>query len=68
MGERAGDRGGHDLVGLGRDGDRRRDADEMSSGVIRNPPPTPNNPERKPTPPPNPKSSATLTETSAMGR
>jgi hypothetical protein len=38
------------------------------SGVIRNPPPTPNNPDRSPTSPPSPNRTKALTETSAMGR
>ena len=39
-----------------------------NSGVIKNPPPTPNMPERMPTSPPNPKRRKALTDTSAMGR
>ena len=39
-----------------------------NSGVIRNPPPTPNMPESTPTIPPSPKSRNALTEISAMGR
>ena len=38
------------------------------SGVIRNPPPTPNMPDRNPTIPPSPRMRKALTETSAMGR
>lgn len=41
---------------------------KISSGVIKNPPPTPNRPDKKPTPPPMPKIKKMLTETSAMGR
>ena len=37
-------------------------------GVIRNPPPTPNMPDRMPTRPPSPKSMKAFTETSAIGR
>jgi len=37
-------------------------------GVIRNPPPTPKMPERKPMPPPMPSNSSELTDTSAIGR
>ena len=38
------------------------------SGVIRNPPPTPNMPDSKPTPPPTANSVNALVEISAMGR
>jgi hypothetical protein len=38
------------------------------SGVIKNPPPTPNIPDRIPTIPPNPSSKNAFTDTSAMGR
>ena len=41
---------------------------KINSGVIRNPPPTPNMPDRKPTPAPMPSRSSTLTDISAMGR
>ena len=41
---------------------------KISSGVIRNPPPTPNSPDRNPTAPPMPKIMKTLTDNSAMGR
>jgi hypothetical protein len=37
-------------------------------GVIRNPPPTPNMPDRNPTIPPRPRITKALTEISAMGR
>ena len=40
----------------------------IRSGVIINPPPTPNRPERKPTPPPMPRITRKLTDISAMGR
>jgi hypothetical protein len=40
----------------------------IRSGVMRNPPPTPNTPERKPTPPPIANSRSTLSGSSAMGR
>jgi hypothetical protein len=39
-----------------------------NSGVIKNPPPTPNMPDKKPTMPPSPKRRKALTEISAMGR
>ena len=38
------------------------------SGVIKNPPPTPNIPDNTPTIPPNPNKRKAFTETSAMGR
>ena len=38
------------------------------TGVIKNPPPTPNIPESTPTIPPSPKRRKAFTETSAMGR
>jgi hypothetical protein len=38
------------------------------SGVIRNPPPTPNMPDRMPTIPPKPSRRNAFTLTSAMGR
>jgi hypothetical protein len=38
------------------------------SGVMRNPPPTPNMPDSTPTRPPRPRRRKALTETSAMGR
>jgi hypothetical protein len=38
------------------------------SGVMRNPPPTPNMPESTPTSPPRPRIRKAFTETSAMGR
>ena len=41
---------------------------KKSSGVIKNPPPTPNIPERMPTIPPIPSKRKALTDTSAMGR
>ena len=41
---------------------------KISSGVMRKPPPTPNMPERKPTPPPMPSSRKMLTDISAIGR
>ena len=41
---------------------------KKSRGVIRNPPPTPNMPDRTPTIPPNPKRRNALTDSSAMGR
>ena len=41
---------------------------KISRGVSRNPPPTPNIPERKPTAHPIPKKTATLTDISAIGR
>ena len=41
---------------------------KISSGVIRKPPPTPNNPDRKPTTPPMMRTSSPLTDISAMGR
>jgi hypothetical protein len=37
-------------------------------GVIRKPPPTPNKPDRKPTPRPRPSNSQRFREISAMGR
>ena len=40
----------------------------MSRGVIKNPPPTPNRPERKPTMPPSPTMASKLMEFPAMGR
>jgi hypothetical protein len=41
---------------------------KIRSGVIRNPPPTPNNPDRNPTPPPISRIKKTSTDISAMGR
>ena len=41
---------------------------KISSGVIRNPPLTPNMPERKPTPPPMPSRIMALSDISAIGR
>ena len=41
---------------------------KISSGVIRKPPPTPNRPDRNPTPPPRPSNSSTDTESSAIGK
>jgi hypothetical protein len=41
---------------------------KKSNGVIKNPPPTPNNPDKKPTPPPNPNNIKILTDISAIGR
>jgi len=38
------------------------------SGVMRNPPPTPNMPDSSPTIPPRPNRTRAFTETSAMGR
>ena len=38
-----------------------------SSGVIRNPPPTPNRPDRSPTPAPTARIRGTFTDISAMG-
>jgi hypothetical protein len=40
----------------------------MRSGVKRNPPPTPNRPERNPTAPPIPTRKNRFIESSAMGR
>ena len=39
-----------------------------NSGVIKNPPPTPNNPERNPTHAPMPRNRKMLTDSSAIGR
>ena len=41
---------------------------KISSGVIRKPPPTPNIPDKIPTPPPSPSSSKAFSEISAMGK
>jgi len=41
---------------------------KMSIGVSRNPPPTPNRPERKPIAQPRPRRTITFSEISAMGR
>ena len=57
-----------DLRWLGADRDRRRDAEKISSGVIRKPPPTPNRPERKPTAPPMPRKMKMFADISATGR
>jgi hypothetical protein len=40
----------------------------MSNGVIKNPPPTPNNPDRNPIPPPIPRMRKMFTDISAMGK
>ena len=48
MAHRAGDGGGHDLAGAGADGHARRHAEKDQSGVMMNPPPMPNMPDRKP--------------------
>ena len=42
--------------------------EEISSGVIRKPPPTPNMPDRNPTAAPMPRMMKIFTESSAMGR
>ena len=42
--------------------------ENMSSGVSKKPPPTPNMPDRKPTAAPSPSMTMRFTETSAMGR
>ena len=42
--------------------------ENIRSGVRRNPPPTPNMPERKPTAAPSPSMTRRFTEISAMGR
>ena len=41
---------------------------KISKGVIRKPPPTPNIPDKKPTPPPRPIIMAICSDTSAIGR
>ena len=41
---------------------------KISSGVSRNPPPTPNTPDRKPIAAPSPSRTKTSSETSAIGR
>ena len=41
---------------------------KISSGVIRNPPPTPNMPDSRPTPPPSASRISALAESSAIGR
>ncbi len=41
---------------------------KISSGVMRNPPPTPNRPESRPTPPPIASSTTMFSEVSAIGR
>jgi hypothetical protein len=41
---------------------------KIKSGVIRNPPPTPNMPDKKPTRPPRPSNKNILTLVSAMGK
>jgi hypothetical protein len=68
MRQHAREGGGDDLVRLGRHGDGGGMPMKNRSGVIRNPPPTPNMPDRMPTIPPSPSRRNAFTLTSAMGR